>query len=256
MKILIATHKDYKMPNNPIYQPIRVGSELASDLFGFQADNTGQNISAKNPIYNELTALYWAKYNLQQEDVIGLAHYRRYLGTRRSHDLKDILTESDINTGLKYADVLVPKARNYYVETQEQHYLNAHANEPYFILKEVIASEFTAYTDAFEQVAQSKTAFLFNMAIMRQADFQAYTDFLFDVLGKVEERLDWSKLDGQDVRSLGFMAERLLNVWIIANDKRTKEYSLVTTEKINWLDKGYHFLKRHFSKSGSGKVHF
>ena len=94
------------------------------------------------------------------------------------------------------------------------------------------------------------------MAIMRQADFQAYTDFLFDVLGKVEERLDWAKLEGQDVRSLGFMAERLLNVWIVANKKRVKEYLLVTTEKTNWLDKGFHFLKRHFTKNGSGKVHF
>ena len=89
-----------------------------------------------------------------------------------------------------------------------------------------------------------------------QATFRLPSCGLFDVLGKVEERLDWAKLEGQDVRSLGFMAERLLNVWIIANDKRTKEYSLVTTEKTNWLDKGYHFLKRHFSKSGSGKVHF
>lgn len=256
MKILIATHKNYTMPENSIYQPMMVGSELIDDTFGFQPDNVGPNISAKNPIYNELTALYWAKYNLQDEDIIGLAHYRRYLGRRKSHNLADILSEKDINDGLRKADVLVPRARNYYIETQEQHYLNAHANEPYFLLKEIIGSDFPAYSVAFDQVAKSKTAFLFNMLIMKQADFQSYTDFLFDVLGKVEARLDWTKLHGQDVRVLGFMAERLLNVWLIANDKRPKEYPIVSTERTNWIDKGFHFVKRHFSKNGSGKVHF
>lgn len=256
MKILIATHKDYKMPDNSIYLPVMVGSELVDETYGFQPDNVGENISLKNPIYNELTALYWAKYNLQDEDVIGLVHYRRYLGKRRSHDLVDILSETDVYEGLRNADVLVPKARNYYVETQEQHYLNAHANQPYYLLKEVIGTTFPAYAAAFEQVAHSKTAFLFNMSIMRQADFQDYTNFLFDVLGQVEERLDWSELEGQDIRALGFMAERLLNVWLIANNKRTKEYPVVPTEKTNWVDKGFHFLKRHFSKEGSRKVHF
>ncbi|MDU2153167.1 MAG: DUF4422 domain-containing protein, partial [Weissella confusa] len=178
MKILIATHKDYKMPDNSIYLPVMVGSELVDETYGFQPDNVGENISLKNPIYNELTALYWAKYNLQDEDVIGLAHYRRYLGKRRSHDLVDILSETDVYEGLRNADVLVPKARNYYVETQEQHYLNAHANQPYYLLKEVIGTTFPAYAAAFEQVAHSKTAFLFNMSIMRQADFQDYTNFL------------------------------------------------------------------------------
>ena len=52
------------------------------------------------------------------------------------------------------------------------------------------------------------------------------------------------------------MAERLLNVWLIVNNKRTKEYPVVSTEKTNWVDKGFHFLKRHFSKEGSRKVHF
>ena len=58
MKILIATHKDYKMPDNAIYQPVMVGSELVDETYGFQPDNVGENISLKNPIYNELTALY------------------------------------------------------------------------------------------------------------------------------------------------------------------------------------------------------
>ena len=88
MKILIATHKPYQIPEVAGYQPIMVGSALRDEVpTGYLRDDQGENISELNPFFNELTALYWAKYNLQHEDVVGLAHYRRYFGTKSGHDL-------------------------------------------------------------------------------------------------------------------------------------------------------------------------
>ena len=48
IKILVATHKKYWMPNDDIYLPIQVGAEGKED-FGYIKDNTGDNISIKNP---------------------------------------------------------------------------------------------------------------------------------------------------------------------------------------------------------------
>ena len=60
VKILVATHKNYAMPKDPVYLPVFVGKALHPDVNQtYQGDNTGDNISAKNANYNELTAIYW-----------------------------------------------------------------------------------------------------------------------------------------------------------------------------------------------------
>ena len=48
IKIIIAVHKPYWMPDDSVYLPLHVGAEGKSDL-GYTKDNTGENISAKNP---------------------------------------------------------------------------------------------------------------------------------------------------------------------------------------------------------------
>lgn len=45
IKILVAAHKLYWMPNDSVYMPIHVGREGKADL-GYVGDNTGDNISA------------------------------------------------------------------------------------------------------------------------------------------------------------------------------------------------------------------
>ena len=50
IKIVIATHKKYKMPEDEMYLPLHVGSEGKEDL-GYQKDNTGENVSLKNPYF-------------------------------------------------------------------------------------------------------------------------------------------------------------------------------------------------------------
>ena len=78
IKILVATHKKYWMPDDDVYVPLHVGAEGKESL-GYLPDNTGDHISSKNPSYCELTGLYWAWKNLDCE-YIGLCHYRRYFG--------------------------------------------------------------------------------------------------------------------------------------------------------------------------------
>lgn len=75
IKIIIATHKQHFMPSDDMYLPLHVGKSGKEEL-GYQGDDTGDNISAKNPNFCELTGLYWAWKNLPN-DYLGLIHYRR-----------------------------------------------------------------------------------------------------------------------------------------------------------------------------------
>lgn len=98
IKILVAVHKNYRMPDDPMYLPVFVGKEIHPTVnHTFQGDNTGDNISKKNPHYNELTALYWGWKNLDV-DALGLIHYRRYLTMGHSKDLSTILNHEQLKS--------------------------------------------------------------------------------------------------------------------------------------------------------------
>ena len=83
IKILVSTHKPYIMPGDTsIYLPIQVGYDEVSEHFGFQGDNTGDNISYKHRYYSDLSAVYWGWKNLDVE-YMGSCHYRRYFVSRK-----------------------------------------------------------------------------------------------------------------------------------------------------------------------------
>ena len=94
-KVIVATHKTYRMPTDPMYVPVHVGAEGKPSL-GYIGDNTGDNISLKNKNYCELSGLYWAWKNLDA-DYIGIAHYRRHFSVRpRKDKWASILKESEL----------------------------------------------------------------------------------------------------------------------------------------------------------------
>lgn len=246
IKILVAAHKNYVMPQDQnLYLPIFVGKDLHPDVnHTFQGDNTGDNISIKNAHYNELTAVYWAWRNLDA-DAVGLVHYRRYLSLHKQKNLATILTQQQTESLLQQHDIILPKKRNYYIESNYSHYVHAHHAEPLVLTRKIIEQDHPAYLSAFDQVLRRKSAHMFNMFIMKKKPFDEYCQWLFDILAKVEQNLDISDYNQYETRVYGFISERLLDVWLAVNHQyRTTEVNFVYMEKQNWLIKGGNFLKR------------
>ena len=245
VQVLVATHKNYKMPTDPMYLPVFVGKDLHPDVnHTFQGDNTGDNISKKNAHYNELTALYWGWKNLDY-DALGLVHYRRYLSLNHQKDLSAILTTDQTKEILKIADIILPQKRRYYIETNESHYLHSHEHAPFENLRKIINDDYPEYSKSFEKVMKRTWAHMFNMFIMKKQPLNEYLTWMFEVLGKVEAETDISKYSPYEQRVYGFLSEVMLDVWLDQHPQyKTQEVDYVFMEHTNWLVKGGNFLKR------------
>ena len=83
IKILIAHHKPGMVIKSGMYLPLHVGKTISKYKLDIQGDDTGDNISKLNPIFCEMTAVYWGWKNIKA-DYIGLCHYRRYFTFKKA----------------------------------------------------------------------------------------------------------------------------------------------------------------------------
>lgn len=235
------------MPQDKIYCPLQVGK--APQITGYLRDDSGENIASKNPNYCELTGQYWAWKN-RQADVKGLVHYRRLFtngqnpyGSKESKYNK-LLDEETLATLLQQYDLILPKKRNYYIETLWSHYEHSHNIKGLEVTREVIAEKYPAYLSAFEQVMKRKKAHMFNMMIAKSEIFDEYSAWLFDILFEVEKRVDISDYSPSEARIFGYISELLLDVWIEVTRPKYCELPVAFIEGQNYLVKGANMIQR------------
>lgn len=248
LHIAVAAHKHYWMPQNKLYSPIQVGA-LGKESLGWTRDDTGEHISQKNRTYCELTALYWLWKNVDAE-IYGLAHYRRYLaaGFPLHKKQNQILTSTQIAKYMQKTDILLPKKRYYWIETNESHYLHAHNAQDLIITQKALATICPDALPAWERVMHQRSGHRFNMFLMRKACFHEYCTWLFPVLTHVEAKLDISGYSNKDQRVFGYLAERLLDVWLQYRGYTYRETRVVHLETQHWGKKIIGFLERKFTR--------
>jgi hypothetical protein len=244
IKIIIATHKSYWMPEDPLYLPVHVGA-AGKDSLGYVRDDTGDNISSKNVNYCELTGLYWAWKNLEA-DYVGLAHYRRHFSAKRhlKASREYVITEKQLRQVLSGTDVVLPVKRNYFIETNYSQYVHAHHKEDLDVTRQILNEKYPRFVRAYDESMKRTWGHRFNMFVMKREYFDAYCEWLFDLLFELERRLDISSYSPYDARVFGFVSERLLDVWIETKDISYKELPCMFMENQNWLVKGGNFLLR------------
>lgn len=257
IKIIVATHKTYQMPEEDIYLPVQVGKEGKESL-GYQGDNEGENISEKNPYFCELTGLYWAWKNLKS-DYIGLVHYRRYFTNKKFlpkeeiEKFKNVLNKEEIKKILESTDIILPKKRKYYIESLYSHYKHTLYIQPLEETKKIIEEKYPEYLEEFNKLKKRTSAHMFNMFIMKKEYLDAYCKWLFDILFELEEKIDVSKYDTFHARFFGRVSELLLDVWINTNNLKYEEVKVMDMQNVNWIKKGISFLVAKFFRKKYGK---
>lgn len=251
IKILVATHKSYEFPQVEYYVPIHVGKAKSQHDLGLLGDDTGDNISQKNSSFCELTALYWAWKNniFAEQQYAGLVHYRRYFsGQGVSLKGQTVVSEQELLDLLQSCDAVVAKKRNYYIETIYNHYKNAHHIEDLDKVRVIIAKDYPNYLHSFDELMNRKKIHLFNMFVMKKELFDAYCEWVFDILFKLESQIDISQYDNYQKRVFGFISERLFNVWLIHHQLKLREVKVSNLEGEDIVQKVIGLLKRKFSK--------
>lgn len=256
----VATHKPYAMPNNPIYKPIQVGAKGKATISNYLRDDLGENISELNSNFSELTAIYYIWKNVNA-NYKGLVHYRRYfknhskiLISSKGDPFNLILDSKSLEKIFRNANVILPKKRKYYIETNYSHFKHAHKIESLDLTQSIISAEYPQYLEKFNEVLKRRSAHMFNMFIMRSSLFDEYCEWLFSILFTLQQKLDISTYLGQEARVFGYISELLLDVWIETNNVDYVEEPVLYLEGQQLLKKGSKFLKRKIIGSGDAHI--
>ncbi len=207
--------------------PIQVGAVLSPRRVANILDCDGENISAKNGNYSELTALYWiwknrllcladgigghpsdgqgsASSGSAGNEYYGLSHYRRILE----------FTEDDVlrlvDNGV---DVVLPYPMPYEPDIEEHHrrYLK---EEDWKAVRRAVWELQPEYSKAFPSVLEQKYLYNYNIILARKEVLAEYCEWLFPILSRVEELSVPRGADRAD-RYIGYIAETLETLYFM-----------------------------------------
>ena len=215
-KIFVVTHESIDVPQGDVFAPIAVGGADLGE--GFLHDDVGENISTLNPIYNEMTALYWVYKHLDEFPGlghIGFCHYRRlfcfqnfakpvFIRKRNKPEWTGT-TQKNLDGYWKEFDGVIPYPN--YVKSVTHHYEKAHNKEDLPLLLRIIEERFPEYLGAAKTYLEGDEEYLYNMFILKREDFVAYGDFVFPVLEEFYEKRTYKN-------DRLFVSERLTGIFI------------------------------------------
>lgn len=234
ISIYVLTHKKFEEPQDDMYVPILNGSSSHDEDFNYIRDDSGDNISDLNNYYAELTGEYWVWKN-SDADVVGFCHYRRYFA--KSLMSFKLLEKNDIEDILKDYDMILPEkvhmgmSNTKEIEKSRMYLDYGPYTEEYCRLREVIESDFPDYLEEYDRMLESKTSYWFNMFICRKELADDYFKWLFDVLFKLQPKIDFAKYSENQRRILGFLSERLMAVYINKNNIKVTEKPVLHNDR-------------------------
>ena len=269
----VAFHKKFFSYKDDVIVPIHVGSKGSRENLEYLKDSSGDNISEKNKNFCELTGIYWMWKNVDAS-FYGMMHYRRYLSLENElgYKLKRILyifsrlfylkpiinlldmrelfqikisdeklmeqkikrMSKNITSEMQEYDVILPKKEIFNKSVYLQ-YKKAHIVEHLDKLLEIIKEDHEEiYPYYKKRIKKGNKIYPLNVFIMKKEYFFEYSQFIFDVLFKLEKKIKIPS-DTYQMRVFGFLSERMMLPFIeYLKDKKNIN---VKEEVILYLDR-------------------
>lgn len=244
----VAFHKKYFDYRDDIITPIYVGAKINRENLEYLKDSTGNNISEKNENFCELTGIYWMWKNVDA-DFYGMMHYRRYISfeNRWKYKLKRMLyvfsrvfylkliinmlgmkelfqvkvsdeqlmrkeiekMSKKITSEIQKYDIILPKKEIFNKSVYKQ-YKSSHIAEHLDKLLEIVKENYPELYPYYEKtIKKGNKIYPLNIFIMKKKYFFEYSEFVFDVLFKLEKKIEIPS-DAYQKRVFGFLSERMM----------------------------------------------
>ncbi|MBO7721304.1 MAG: DUF4422 domain-containing protein [Kiritimatiellae bacterium] len=247
-------------------EPLQAGKARTGLDLAMLADDTGDNISAENVRYGEMTAWYWVWKNYlpahPELSLVGFSHYRRFLdfagfcrggGTRRTtyrrfrRVFDAAYRESEILARIGDADLVMRKVSRSGFSTVRAQFVDAHpANTADFDrFVSLVRERSPAAAGAVDAALSSGDLAMELQFVMKRELFVEFMEWTFSLCREFERRWRWSgPADGDQARAPAFLVERLFLVFLAvvraARPLKTLELPLVKLTGRPWW---YRFLK-------------
>ena len=163
--------------------------------------------------------------------VIGLYHYRRMFN----------MSSKRIQKILSNYDIILPKKISIKPTIDLEHQRQKIPLD-WEIMKEVLENQYPEYYESAKLIFTQKKSYAYNMFVTTNEIFGDFCTWLFSILTEIERRFELQYderliefnehknkpdyLNGYYERAIGFLAERLLHIYVVHNKLRVKEVEI------------------------------
>lgn len=183
---------------------IQAGASIVETSITEIHDDTGINISNKNRMYCEMSAVYWIWKNTDHE-WIGIEHYRRHLL------VKPEMLRDDI-------DVIMPLPYICYPNEASQ-FLRFTKKEVLEVLLKTLKIIHPERYDEYFSIIYGKYQYTYNLVCARRYVFDNYCRWFFEITEYMEEHFAKEVPELVETRALSYVAEVLTNLYFMSHQK-------------------------------------
>lgn len=224
VNMIVVSHKPFQCPKVENYIPVYVGDKNFDTCDGFR-DDAGINIANKNKNYCELTAMYWYwKNKLSSAEFVGLCHYRRFFtSVSWLKNERFFLNTDKILNYMENSDIILPEPMELKCSVFENYFLHGEGKKNDLeLIGKIIKDQCPDYLVSYNTILKRTSASYCNMFVTDKVHFQAYCEWLFNILFIAEKEIDISAYTVQEARIFGYLSEILLNIWVLNNNLKVK----------------------------------
>ncbi|WP_051671495.1 DUF4422 domain-containing protein [Oribacterium sp. P6A1] len=181
---------------------IQAGAAIAEKSIADIRDDAGINISEKNRMYCEMSAVYWIWKNTDH-DWIGIEHYRRHFL------VKPEMLRDDI-------DVFLPLPYMCYPH-EMKHVLRFTTEKVMYALLETLKVLYPDKYEEYRKILYGQYQYCYNIICARRYVFDNYCRWLFGITEYMEKNFAEEVTDLMTTRTLGYVSEVLTSVYYMSH---------------------------------------